>query len=81
MGRAVSCLLLIAALFAVPHGGVVGQATYVGVSARYPTGSAGIADSALVLSFDMETRRADGLRGVRLDRARAGPANAGQAYA
>ncbi len=61
MGRSVAWVAGIATLLVAPHVGVAGQATYVGVSARYPTGSVGISDSALVLSFDMETRRADGL--------------------
>ena len=61
MGRSVACVAGIAALLVAPHGGVARQATYAGVSERYPTGSTGISDSALVLSFDMETRRADGL--------------------
>ncbi len=60
MGNSVACVAAIATLFVAQPGGVAGQATYAGVSARYPTGSAGISDSALVLSFDMETRRADG---------------------
>ncbi len=61
MGRSVACVAGIAALLVSPDGGLACQATYAGVSARYPTGSRGISDSALVLSFDMETRRADGL--------------------
>ncbi len=61
MGRSVACVAGIAALLVSPHGGVARQATYAGVSARNPTGSTRISDSALVLSFDMETRRADGL--------------------
>ncbi len=61
MGRSVACVAGIAALLVAPHGGVARQATYAGVSERYPTGSTDISDSALVLSFDMETRRADGL--------------------
>ena len=61
MGRSVACVAAIAALLVAPPGGVAAQATYAGVSASNPTGSAGISDSALVLSFDMETRRADGL--------------------
>ncbi len=61
MGRSVACVAAIAALLVAPPSGVAAQATYAGVSARNPTGSAGISDSALVLSFDMETRRADGM--------------------
>ncbi len=61
IGRPVACVAAIAVLLVAQPGGVAGQATYAGVSARNPTGSTGISDSALVLSFDMETRRADGL--------------------
>ena len=61
MRKSVACVAAIATLLVAPPPGAAGQATYGGVSARYPTGSAGISDSALVLSFDMETRRADGL--------------------
>ena len=38
------------------------QVTYGGVSERYPTGSAAISDSGLVLAFDMETRLRAALR-------------------
>ena len=61
MGKSVAWVATITALLVAPPSGVAAQAAYAGVSARYPTGSAGISDSALVLSFDMETRRADGL--------------------